>query len=137
MKNARLIIAIITSLLDEAIIVALILWGLPKLGIEIPLFGMVLIVMAFAAYAIITFKLGSRILRKKPVPGFTDMVGMEGRSINRLNPKGFVRIQGEIWESRSENGIIKPGIDIIVVDQYGLKLVVRPKQATELSNQDD
>ena len=30
--NARLIIALLTSLLDDVIIVAIIVWGLPELG---------------------------------------------------------------------------------------------------------
>jgi membrane-bound ClpP family serine protease len=39
-----------------------------------------------------------------------------------------VRIEGELWNARSENGPIDAGIDVIVVSQNGLKVVVRPKQ---------
>jgi membrane-bound ClpP family serine protease len=128
MKNARLIIAIITSLLDEAIIVALIIWGLPKLGVQLPLWVIIIILLAFAAYAVITFRLGSRILRKTPMPGFTSMIGVQGRVVKRLAPVGFVRIQGELWESRSQTGNIEIGSDVVVVAQSGLKLIVSRKQ---------
>jgi membrane-bound ClpP family serine protease len=128
MKNARLIIAIITSLLDEAIIVALIIWGLPKLGIQLPLYVIIIILIAFAAYAVITFKLGSRILKKTPMPGFTSMIGVEGRVVKRLAPVGFVRIQGELWDSRSQTSNIEVGSDVVVIAQSGLKLIVRRKR---------
>ena len=133
MKNARLIIAIITNLLDEAIIVALIIFGLPRLGIQIPLYGIILIGVGFLVYAVGFYTVGSRILRKKPLPGLTDMVGVEGRAVSRLAPKGFVRIQGELWESKADSGVINAGKDVIVIDQYGLKLIVRPKLPTDSS----
>ncbi len=124
--NARLIIAIITSLLDEAIIVALILWGLPKLGVKIPPWVTILAVILFAIYAVTVFKLGTHILKKKPMPGFTDMTGLEGIVIHPLNPEGFIKIEGEIWEARAEYGNIKVGTNVIVVNQQRLKLIVKP-----------
>jgi membrane-bound ClpP family serine protease len=127
MKDARLIIAVITNLLDEGIIIAFIIFGLPRLGVHIPLYGTVLIGIAFLIYAVGFYILGSRIIKKKPIPGFTNMVGVEGRTVNRLAPQGQVKIQSEIWEAKSESGIINAGVNIVVVDQYGLKLVVRPK----------
>ena len=127
--NARLIMAIFTNLVYEAIIVALLLWGLPRLGIHIPLYGIILICVAFIIYAVALFIIGSRTLRRKPLPGLTTMVGIEGQVVSRLAPEGFVRIGGELWNARAENGIIDVGADVIVVRQYGLKVVVRRKQA--------
>jgi membrane-bound ClpP family serine protease len=127
MKNARLLVAIITNILDEGIIIALILWGLPRLGIHLPLYGLVLICVAFLVYAVGFYTVGSQILRKKPIPGFSDMVGTEGRAATRLTPGGFVKIGGELWEARTEIGIVEKGEYVIVADQIGLKLVVRRK----------
>lgn len=67
-------------------------------------------------------------MRKKPLPGFTTMVGVEGQVVSRLAPEGLVRIEGELWNARSENGPIDAGIDVIVISQRGLKVVVRLKQ---------
>jgi len=126
MKNPRLIVAIITNLLDEAVIVAAIIFGLPRLGIDIPLWGIILICTAFLAYAVIFYKIGSDVLKKKPLPGFSDMVGVEGRTGGQWNPHGFIRAASELWEARAEQGTIPPGTKVIVVSQNGLKLVVRP-----------
>ena len=135
--NTRLIMAILSNSLIEAIIVAVVLWGLPRLGVHIPLYGLILICAAFLVYAVISYNLGSRTLRKKPLPGFTTMVGVEGQVVSRLAPEGLVRIEGELWNARSENGPIDVGIDVIVIGQNGLKVMVRPKQhssAPDLEN---
>ncbi len=133
MKAARLAIAIFTTLVYEAVIIAVILWGLPELGIHIPLYGIIIICMGLLSFAVVTYKLGSRILEKKPSPGFTNMIGIEGRVVRRLSPQGFIKAQGEIWEARAENGIIDSGVDVIVVAQSGLKLIVRQKPPDGLS----
>ena len=126
--NVRLIMTIFTNLVYEAIIVALLIWGLPRLGIHIPLYGIILICVAFLIYAVVLFIIGDRTLRKKPLPGFTTMVGLEGQVVSRLAPEGAVRIEGELWNARAENGNVEGGAEVIVVRQYGLKLVVRQKQ---------
>lgn len=127
MKNTRLIIAIITSLIDEIIIVALILWVLPRFGIHVPWWGLVLVIVAFVVYAVTVFTLGSRILKKKPLAGLSDMLEMEGKTQGRLAPAGFVKIEGELWEARSGAGVIEAGVEVVVVAQEGLRLVVREK----------
>jgi membrane-bound ClpP family serine protease len=126
--KARLVIALITSLIDEVVIVALLLWGLPYWGVHIPWWGIGLICVAFAGYAYLTFRLGSRILRKKPLPGFTDLVGMTGRTVDQLKPEGMVRVNSELWVARSQSGVIPAGSQIEVVSQDGMKLLVRLKE---------
>ena len=127
--NARLVTAILTNLLYEAIIVAVLKWGLPRLGIDLPLYGIILICVAFLMYAVVMFVVGSRTLAKRPMPGFTTMVCLEGQVVSRLAPEGTVKIEGELWNARAESGTIDVGADVVVVRQYGLRVVVRPKQA--------
>jgi len=127
MKNTRLIIALVSSLLDEGLIIGLLLWGLPKLGISIPIPITIIIVILFALFAIITFKLGSRVLNMKPLPGLTDLKGVEGRVVKRLALTGFIKIDGELWEARSLEDIIEIGTEVVVVSQSGLKLGVKKK----------
>jgi membrane-bound ClpP family serine protease len=126
MKNGRLIIAIVTNLLDEALIIFVILWGLPKLGVNIPLYLTIVICSGFVVYAVLVYKMGSRALFKRPVEGFTDQIGMEGEVVVTLNPRGTVNILGELWEARAEGEEIKAGLKIRVVSQTGFKLTVRP-----------
>jgi membrane-bound ClpP family serine protease len=125
MKNARLIIAIISSLLDEALILGLILWGLPKLGINLPVPVTVTIVILFAVFAITTFKLGTQALKMKPLAGLSDMINMDGVVVKRLDPIGYVKIDGEIWEARSSDGIIEKGTNVKVIYQKRLRLTVK------------
>jgi membrane-bound serine protease (ClpP class) len=124
--NVRLIVAIITSLLDEAAIVAAIIWGLPHLGVKLPMWGIIVIVTGFAIFAVVSFRVGSRTLSKKPMAGFTNMIGTEGLATGKLNPDGFVKIESELWAARAENGPIEAGINVVVIAQKGLKLVVKP-----------
>lgn len=104
---------------------AIVLWGLPQLGIRIPLAGLIALVAALAAYAVITYRLGSKALGRKPVVGLSDMVGSKGKVVSPLDPEGLVRIKGELWDSRSVGRRINTGEEVIVVGQDGLKLIVR------------
>jgi membrane-bound serine protease (ClpP class) len=129
MMTPRLIVAILSTLLEEAALAALLLWGLPQLGIHLPLPVLILLMAALLAYAVITYRLGSRALRKKPVAGLSDMVGSQGKVVSPLDPQGVVRIKGELWKATSAAGRIDTGEEVTVVRQEGLKLIVR--QATE------
>jgi membrane-bound ClpP family serine protease len=126
--NTRLVITLITSLIDELIIIAVVIWGLPHWGVHIPWWGTALLCVAFAAYAYWAFRLGSRILRKKPLAGFTDLIGMSGRAVDTLAPRGMVRINSELWEAKAEHGAIPAGHEVEVVSQDGMTLLVRPKE---------
>ncbi len=124
--NFRLIVALLTSLLDEAAILALILWGLPKLGVEVPRPWLVVIILMIGVYAVVTYRLGSRALGRKPLAGFTSMVGMTGHVVRRVDRDGMVRIMGELWQARTEKGAIETGTEVVVTAQEGLRLTVEP-----------
>jgi membrane-bound ClpP family serine protease len=125
MMTTRLIVAIVTTLAEEAALAALVLWGLPQLGINLPIGVLIALMAVLAAFAGTTYLMGSRALKRKPVVGLTDMVGARGRVVSALAPEGTVRIKGELWEARAEGRKINAGTDIIVVGQEGLKLIVR------------
>lgn len=129
--TARLILAIVSTLLEEAVLVAVVLLGLPKLGIHIPLWGLITLMVAWGAYAIITYRTGSRALRKKPEIGLTHMVGSKGKVVSPLVPEGLVRIKGELWRAKSAGGRMDTGEEITVVGQDGLKLIVRKSNTSE------
>lgn len=123
--TGRLIFAIVNTLLEEAAIAVIVLWGLPQAGIQIPLWGFIIIMVAWIAFSIFTFRLGTRALVKKQIAGLSDMIGTRGEVVSPLTPEGLVRIKGELWVARSATGEIKPGGEVIVVGQEKLKLVVR------------
>jgi membrane-bound ClpP family serine protease len=125
MMTTRLIIAIFTTLAEEAALVAVVLWGLPQVGVNLHVGVLIALMVALAAYAITTYRMGSRALRRKPVVGLPGMVGARGRAVSDLAPEGTVRIKGELWESRAEGRRINAGAEVVVVGQEGLKLIVR------------
>jgi membrane-bound ClpP family serine protease len=124
MMTTRLIIAIITTALEEAAIAVVVLWLLPEVDVHLPLFALILIMLAWAGFAVFTYCLGSRALRRKPEGGLSDMVGMRGEVVKRLDPEGMVRIKGELWKAKSAGRKINAGEEVTVVGQKGLKLIV-------------
>jgi len=65
--------------------------------------------------------------RRKLAAGIENMVGKVAVVQTSLNPKGTVRVEGEIWAAISEGGKIDPGEEVIINKVEGLKLVVAKK----------
>jgi membrane-bound serine protease (ClpP class) len=128
MISTRLIIAIITTALEEAAIGVVGLWLLPKIDVHIPLFAVILIMVAWLGLAVFTYRMGSRALRKEPEGGLSSMLGTRGEVVKRLDPEGMVRIRGETWKAKSAGRKIEKGAEITVVGQKGLKLIVEKKK---------
>ncbi|GAF82790.1 unnamed protein product, partial [marine sediment metagenome] len=128
----RLIIAIVSTVLEEAALAVGVLWGLPKLDIHIPLWVLIIVMLAWGAYTIITYRMGSRALRRKPIAGLLDMAGSEGVVVSPLVPEGLVKVRGELWVAKSAAGEIDAGEEITVVGQDGLKLIVRKRSPGDL-----
>jgi membrane-bound ClpP family serine protease len=122
--RGRLILAIVSTILEEAAMVAAVVWGLPLLGVHIPIWILIVVMIGWAAYAIFTFRKGTHALRRKPVSGMLNMVGSRGEVVNPLSPEGVVRIGGELWAAKSAGGEIKLGEEVLVVEQDRLKLTV-------------
>jgi membrane protein implicated in regulation of membrane protease activity len=126
MLSGRLILAFISTLLEEAALVAVALVGLPELGINIPIVGLIAIMIGWAAVAVLTYRAGSRALKRKPVTGLEAMVGSKGRAVKTLNTEGLVRIGDELWRAKSDGIEIAIGDEVNVVGQDGNELLVRP-----------
>ena len=132
MTRFRLVLAILSTLAEEAAVVALVLWGLPRLGIHIPIPDLIAIMAGIGALAVFTFRMGSRALKKKPVVGLSSMVGSKAKVVSPLAPEGMVRIKGELWEAKALSGTIDAGEEVTVVGQDGLKLIVRRYKPEDL-----
>jgi len=122
--KVRLVFAVISTLLEEAALVVVVLWGLPQLGIEIPIPGLIVLMVVWGGFAVFTYRMGSRALKRKPVIGLPIMVGSRGKVVRQLAPDGIVRIKSELWEAKSTHGDIDAGEEIIVVGHDGLKVTV-------------
>ncbi len=122
--RGRLILAILSTTLEEAALVVIVLWGLPQLGIRIPLAGLIAMMVAWCAISVTIYRIGSRALRRKPLDLLPNMVNVKGKVVSPLDPEGLVRIKGELWVAKSAGGRIDAGEDVIVNEQEGLKLNV-------------
>jgi len=116
--------ATITDLLEEAALVAVVLWLLPRLGINIPLWGLILLMIALGAYSYMTYRLSKKALDKKPI--ISPDIGSKGRATTPLTPEGYVRISSERWKASSINSTIDTGGEVIVVGIEGMTLLVAP-----------
>jgi len=123
--SRRLILSIISNIIEQAIIAAAVLWALPLINVRIPLWGLILIMLAWGFYSIFTHRLGSRALKTEVPAGLGSMVGCRGVVVTALAPEGQVLIKGEIWKAESNSGNLGQGKQIIVVGQNRLKLVVK------------
>ena len=123
----RLILAIISIILEEIAVAAIVLWALPEINVHIPLPVLIVLMVAWGAYSVITYRAGSRALKRKHVVGLPNMVGSKGKVVSPLVPEGLVRIRSELWIAQSASGKMKPGENVIVVGQDSLKLVVRER----------
>jgi membrane-bound ClpP family serine protease len=117
-------------LLDEILIAGLVIFVLSKLGVQIPFWVYILIGVACAAL----YWFLRRLLldqRKKSHVGYDAMIGLTGKCITELNPKGLIRVESEIWKAVSEYGVVIEGDEVVVEDFKGLTLIVRPQNEFE------
>ena len=134
---ARLIMAIVSTLLQEAALFVIWLWGLPQLGIQLPLFALIAVMVAWAAGATLTFWIGTRALRRQAVIGLPAMIGGKGKAVSPLAPGGQVIIRGELWGAETIDRNIDTGEVVTVVGQDGLKLIVRKTGNKNLKGTED
>ncbi len=122
--TASLILAIVSTGLEEAALYAIWRWVLPDLEVRMPLNVLIIIMIVWGAYAVTNFIIVTRALRKTVIVGLPTMVGSIGKVVQPLHPEGMVRIKSELWGAESAEGNIGAGEAITVVKQDGLKLFV-------------
>jgi membrane-bound ClpP family serine protease len=125
--QAWLIIA--ASLLDDAIVLALIFLGLWAFHVKITWPIIVAVAAAITAFILIMHKAVVPALRRRKVTGSEGMIGMTGKVTEALRPSGTVMIKDEYWQAKSIEGNIETGDTVEVTGIHGLNLEVRKKQS--------
>lgn len=125
MTTARLILAIISTALEEVAIFVIWRWLLPEFDIFLPFSVLVAVMIIWAIFAVSLFVFTTRTLKKQTVVGLPTMIGSRGKVASSLVPHGLVRIRGELWGAVSDEGNLGVGEEVEVVGEDGLKLVVR------------
>lgn len=126
MLSGRLILAIISTIMEEVALAIIVLVGLPELGINIPIAVLVLLMAVWAAIAVVSYRAGSRALKRQPAAGIESIIGGRGRVVKTLEPEGLVKIGGELWRAESDGMQIAVGDEVIVIGRDGSRLIVRP-----------
>jgi membrane-bound ClpP family serine protease len=129
--NTLLIWKIITSSFEQAILVAAMLWILPLIDINLPLWVLAPATIVLQAYNVFSYRKSIQALRTQPIPGMSNMIGTQGETVSTLIPDGLVKIRGELWAATAVNGNIVNGRTVTVVEQSGLKLVVQESNQFE------
>jgi membrane-bound serine protease (ClpP class) len=86
-----------------------------------------IVVMTLLIVAFFTFVLGKGIgaMARKVSFGVETLVGGSAIALSDLAPEGLVRMAGEQWSARSEEGAIRSGEKVQIVGREGLWLLVR------------
>jgi membrane-bound ClpP family serine protease len=122
---ARLVLAVVSTSLEEAAVWAIWRFLLPEFNVHVPVGALVGIMVAWGAFSTWLFIFTTRALKKQSEVGLPSMVGALGLVASRLSPEGLVKIRGELWKASSGEGNIEAGESIVVVGERGLKLEVR------------
>ena len=126
-RSARTSLTILVVLLDEIILAAIILFVLWRLGIHLPLWVVIALVVTLGVIFLILYKLIAPVLKREQVTGGEGMIGIEGEVVTPLTPEGVIKVRGELWKAYSTDASISADEEVIVVELEGLKLLVRRK----------
>jgi membrane protein implicated in regulation of membrane protease activity len=114
-------------LADEAAAIGLVLLVLWFFRITLPLWTAIVLALALGGVAFIFQRSVVPSFRRRRVTGAEGMVGMNGEVIEPLRPVGLVKVKGEYWEARAENGDVPIGETVEVTGVDGLMLKVKLK----------
>ena len=117
---------IVTTTIQEAVLIIVLLWLLPHFGIGIPIWLVVVLVLVWAAFSYLSYSIGKGVICKPPIVGPETMIGRRSRATTLLSPAGYVQSGNEHWRAHSIAGVIERGIEVEIVDINGLDLFVAP-----------
>jgi membrane-bound serine protease (ClpP class) len=78
-----------------------------------------------SAFSLLSIGMGLKAMRRRPVTGREEMVGLVGIVKTALAPQGQLAVHGELWEAVSEQPL-SPGDEAEVTGVDGLRLRVKP-----------
>ncbi len=94
-------------------------------GLDISWELIVLITILTLSFFLFAIGYGIKAQKLKPKTGIESLINQTGKAITDINPKGQIRVHGEIWNAQSVEGRISKDDDIIVIDISNLKLLIR------------
>jgi membrane protein implicated in regulation of membrane protease activity len=121
--------ALFSWMLEEAGLVVIVLWLLPLFKINIPLWGLAILMAALALFSGTMYRVGRQTFFIRPKVAAENIIGSHGTVTKPLDPEGYVKVQGVLWKAICNE--LKPGVgdEVEVIGLEGLTLVVQPKKA--------
>jgi len=119
--------AVVGGILKQAALVAIAFWGLPQLGYSLPLWAVIPIALVLAVQSGFSCVIAVSVHKRKPVTGPQMMIGKQCVAITVLNPGGYVRLDAELWQAVSIDGVVEAGTIVQVVAVNGIVLTVKGK----------
>jgi len=99
---------LLASLIDDAALVALIFLALWFFNEKITWVIILVLVAAVAGFFFLMHRAIVPGLRRRKITGAEGMLGVEGRVVKALAPRGIVKIKNEYWNARSVDSAIAP-----------------------------
>ncbi len=125
-KRSFALFSLVTTIIEEIVLMAVLLGLLPHSGISIPIWLVMVLALAWAAWSYLTYRLGKKVIGKPPVVGPETMVGLRCTTTMPLSPMGYVQAGSELWRACSIAGDIDAGVEVVTVGMKGLTLFVTP-----------
>jgi membrane-bound serine protease (ClpP class) len=122
--------AVLGWMLEEAILVAVVLWLLPQFNVNLPLWALAILMVALAAYSYTMYRVGRSTFLIRPKVAAETVIGDGGKVTKRLAPEGYVKVQGVLWKAICDEAELEIGDEVVVVGIEGLRLIVSPKGGT-------
>ena len=119
--------AILGWMLEEAILVAAVLWMLPQFDVNLPLWVLGVLMAALAIYSYIMYRVGRSTFLIRPKVAAETVIGNGGKVTKRLAPEGYVKVQGVLWKATCVESELEVGDEVVVVGIEGLRLIVTTK----------
>jgi membrane-bound ClpP family serine protease len=130
----RTLLTVFVALVDEIALVLILFFVLRRLGIHLPLGFLIALVVALGGGSFMLYRLVTAVLNKKQLTGPEALIGIKGKVITPLNPKGYIKVCGELWEALSIDTSISTDEEVIVVGLEGLTLHVRAQKDANIDS---
>ena len=129
-KRAYTLYSLVRTLFEEAVLAGVVLWLLPRFGINIPVWLLIVFMVVWAVYSYLTSRLVGKVIGRAAVVGPEALIGVKCTTTTPLFPDGYVRVDTELWQARSMAGDIEIGAEVVIVGINRLTLLVKPSTDT-------
>ena len=127
MSTLRAWLIVLASLIDDAVVLALVFLSLWLFHIKITWLLLLVIGLATVGFIFVMHRAVIPTIRRRKVTGSEGMIGMTGQVTEPLSPSGTVKVKDEYWKATSADGNIEAGELVEVTGINGLKLEVKKK----------